>query len=607
MRISRRIAAMTLLIVSATVGQADESRTSLIIEGGGLPPYCPALERLVKSATINGKLRIGYLPTASGRPEASARQFVRRLMPYGVRPEQIQTIDITVANAGTQAEAPAVVAQIRECTAIFFGGGDQTRITRALRQPDGTPTAALEAIYSVWRGGGVIAGTSAGAAVQSEAMIAVSGMPDDTIDDGMDPLDFGLTKRMDQPARRGLLVTRGLGFLRDGIIDQHFSQYRGRLGRLARATIEGKIRFGIGIDEDAAVAVDPEGRMEVLGPGHVTIIDSAGASCRDGALGCRITGVQITCLGHGDRFDTQTGKAILHPDKRLLAPGMERNNGNFQIPDIAGRGAVLLALIEGLGHNTSRRQLGITLRHNRHHGHGYRHTFTKTDQSQLYLGQLNGVEVTSVTNIRLDIDPVSVTLRSPAAGLPADLPQGPSRAAFEAITFRGIMLADDHGHFRPDAAITRCELACAIAHVIRLEPPRTDPPVIKDLPAAPEDAHEIALVVAAELMTTDQGLFRPESGISRQEAADVLVRLAERYRSNTLPNAPVEFADLDAITTGLATRVFAANRAGLLTETAGRIRPTADLTRGETVEALFALLDFSWGSSVEDFRDAAPH
>jgi len=142
--------------------------------------------------------------------------------------------------------------------ALLFGWG--------LRRPDGTSTAALQAIYDARDKGRIIAGTSAGAAVQSEAMISVSGFPDGSIDDGLDPLDFGLTKAIEQPAQRGLLVSRGLGFLNDAIIDQHFSQYRGRLGRLARATIEQNIRYGIGIDEDTAIVVNVDGGIEILAP-----------------------------------------------------------------------------------------------------------------------------------------------------------------------------------------------------------------------------------------------------------------------------------------------------------------------------------------------------
>src|SRR5438552_188093 len=88
----------------------------------------------------------------------------------------------------------------------------------------------------------------------------------------------------DPAAKR--LATRGLGFFQGGVIGQHFSQYRGRLARLARAAIERRVRFGFGIDEDTALAVAPDGTVQVLGLGNVTIVDAAGAACQDGPLGC---------------------------------------------------------------------------------------------------------------------------------------------------------------------------------------------------------------------------------------------------------------------------------------------------------------------------------
>lgn len=593
MRVLCRFAVVVLILVVANFGRADEVRTSLIIEGGGLPPCCPALEKLVAVAKVNGRIRIGYLPTASANPDVSATRFISRMGVYGVRPEDIQIIDLTVRNAAVQAENPAVVKQIRDCTAIFFGGGDQTRITSAL-QPNGRRTAALQAIYDVWKGGVVIAGTSAGAAVQSETMISVSGFPDDMIDDGMDALDFGLTKSIEQPARRGLLVSRGLGFLRSGIIDQHFSQYRGRLGRLARAAIEVQVRFGFGIDEDAALVVATDGTLEVLGPGCVTIVDTAGATCQDGPLGCSITGVHLTCLQHSDRFNPKTGEVTVHAGKKLIEAGKEENNGNFLIPDIAGRGAVLHALIAGLGNNTSRKQIGITLKHNRHYGHGYRYTFLKTDRTRSYEGDVNGIWSEAVANVRLDIESVALTLHSPKSALPLDLSEGPARTALEAISFRGIMLADEQSRFRPQAPMTRGELASAIAQTIRLEPARGKPPAISDVLASLPEADEIALVVTAGLMKAENGPFRPATPISRQEAATVLVQLAERYRSEVLPATPVELRDVATIAPQHRDAVFGAHRAGLLKADAEGFRPAANLTRAEAAEAIYTIIGFPW-------------
>lgn len=594
MRACQRTFLLTVIMVSAVFARADESRTSLIIEGGGLPPYCPALERLVDAATVKGRIRIGYLPTASSHPDASSAQFIERMKAYGISPDQIQMINITLNNGAVEAESPVVVKQIRECTSIFFGGGDQTRITRALRRPDGTSSAALEAIYSVWKDGAVIAGTSAGAAVQSETMMTVSGVPDDTIDEGLDALDFGLTKSIEEPARRGLLISRGLGFLQSGIIDQHFSQYRGRLGRLARATTEQGVRYGFGIDEDAALAVAVDGTLEVLGPGQVMIVDSANATCHDGPLGCRISGIHLTCLASGDRFDPKTGKVVIHDSKKIVERGKESYNGNFLIPDIAGCGAVTLALFGGLGNNTSREQIGIALKYNGHYGHGFRYTFSKTGLTKCYTGTLRGVDVDAVTDVRLEIEPTTMSLRRPETGLPSDLPNGLSKTILEAISFRGILIADEDGRFRPHEPITRGELAMAVAQTIRLEPPRLNPPVISDIDKNSHSAKSITLVVGAGLIHVTDGLFKPTESISRQEAAMVLVRLAERYRSRELMAEPCQFKDDDAVALQNRNDILKSFHEKLLRSDDGMIRPLDKLTRAETAEAIFTIIDFPW-------------
>ena len=142
--------------------------------------------------------------------------------------------------------------------------------------------------------------------------------------------------------------------------------------------------------------------------------------------------------------------------------------------------------------------------------------------------------------------------------------------------------------------MTRGELASAIAQTIRLEPARGIPPAITDVLASSPEADEIALVVAAGLMATERDSFRPANPISRQEAATVLVRLAERYRSEVLPAPTVELNDAPAIAPQHRDAVFAAHRANLLKTDAKGIRPDAKLTREEAAEAMYKIIGFPW-------------
>ena len=56
---------------------------------------------------------------------------------------------------------PALIAKVKAAKGIFFTGGVQERIVDVL-QPGGQSTPMLEAIWDVYRKGGVVAGTSGG-------------------------------------------------------------------------------------------------------------------------------------------------------------------------------------------------------------------------------------------------------------------------------------------------------------------------------------------------------------------------------------------------------------------------------------------------------------
>ena len=66
-----------------------------------------------------------------------------------------------------------------------------------------------------------------------------------------------------------LLISRGLGFLPHGIVDQHFNR-RARLQRLMAAMEASNEAQGFGISEDTALEVSlPDGTFRVLGSAYV--------------------------------------------------------------------------------------------------------------------------------------------------------------------------------------------------------------------------------------------------------------------------------------------------------------------------------------------------
>ena len=137
-------------------------------------------------------------------------------MGYGIPRENV-VIDIAWDDAAVQVHNPRVVEQIRRCTGLFFTGGNQRRVAAAFRGRDGGDTPALAAVRVVYERGGVVAGTSADAAVQGVRTLSASGPPIDT-------LDFGLASRSHH---RGAFISHGLGMFRAGLIDEHFTRITG--------------------------------------------------------------------------------------------------------------------------------------------------------------------------------------------------------------------------------------------------------------------------------------------------------------------------------------------------------------------------------------------
>lgn len=154
------------------------------------------------------------------------------------------------------ASDPALLRSLRAADGVFIGGGDQSRYVRFWR---GTPVA--QALDAHVRAGKPLGGTSAGLAMLGEYLYgAMDGGSQDSPRALADPLGEGNT------IETGFLH---LDLLKGVVTDTHFSE-RNRLGRLiafvAKAEVlagPGRSLIGLGVDEDAAVAVEGDGRARV--------------------------------------------------------------------------------------------------------------------------------------------------------------------------------------------------------------------------------------------------------------------------------------------------------------------------------------------------------
>ncbi|MEM1186818.1 MAG: cyanophycinase [Planctomycetota bacterium] len=254
-----------ILIVAALalifVGQAGAGPT-LVIVGGGLKPEHEGVYRAVLDR-IGPDGRLGVLPTASGVPERSGPLTVKDFEQYASPGQRVVLIDIR-RDTPERAHAPSYVDAIASCDAVWFTGGVQSRIVNVFR-PNGEDSPAYKAVVGVLERGGVVGGTSAGAAMMTDPMIFWGNSHEALLLGEVDDVgDFGVA------------FGRGMGLLPDAVVDQHFFR-RGRLGRLLVACQMTGRSKGFGIGENCAMVVDLDAMTgRVIGDPGVLAIELVG-------------------------------------------------------------------------------------------------------------------------------------------------------------------------------------------------------------------------------------------------------------------------------------------------------------------------------------------
>ena len=262
----------------------DERRGWIVPVGGAEDKEGRAeiLRRFIAVAG-EGEARIAVIPTAS-QLEDTGRRYEKLFKDLGAR-------DAVVVPYKTRSDATREdwLKSLETSTGIFLTGGNQLRISTVL---GGTPVA--KAIRRLNAQGVTVGGTSAGAAILSEHMIAYG-------DEGAHPKAGMAT------------LAPGFGMTNRVIIDQHFRQ-RDRLGRLLSAMAYNPFAVGLGLDEDTAAFIDPDDRVHVVGAGSITVIDasqfeySSISAIEIGQPICMI-GIRLHMLTAGCTFDLHSRRA----------------------------------------------------------------------------------------------------------------------------------------------------------------------------------------------------------------------------------------------------------------------------------------------------------
>jgi cyanophycinase len=395
-RSALRLLLAVLLLAGApwcVAADAAQPKGSLVIIGGNLRPgNAPVWERIIKLAGGRGA-RIAVFASASGTPERSGKFLVERLNSYGAKAFFVPVaVKLSGSNYQAAADDRGLAEAVRNANGAFFAGGDQSRITRALRHEDGTNTRVLDALWDMYRRGGVIAGSSAGAAIMSSTM-------------------FGRPKAVLATLKLGVAegeeITDGLGFVGDDVfIDQHLL-VRGRFARMLPAMLKKGYKLGLGIDEDTAMVVLPNRDVEVVGYKGALVLDVSNATVHEGAF--NVTNVRVSYLDNGDHFNILTHECTPSDDKadNKLDPSRPYYREPLFTADILGNSTVV-DLMSKLIDSDQSDAIGITLGspNGVQPDLGFEFRFTRTDESVGY--QSSSMESYSIYNVRLDIRPILI-------------------------------------------------------------------------------------------------------------------------------------------------------------------------------------------------------
>ena len=226
--------------VSATAAPpgAEPKGHLVVVGGGGVPDVI--LQRAISLAG-GPAAPIVVLPQASELPDTGD---VAVAMWAKAGATNIRWLTLKDLAADRQA--------IEDASLIWFPGGDQNRLIRAL---EGTPLP--EAIRARYAAGAVVGGTSAGAAVMSAVIL--------TGDADLQSITAGATK-----------TAQGFALWPEVIVDQHFLK-RQRHSRLISVVLDHPHLVGVAVDERTAAIVSGS-RFEVLGESTVLVVDARRAA-----------------------------------------------------------------------------------------------------------------------------------------------------------------------------------------------------------------------------------------------------------------------------------------------------------------------------------------
>lgn len=248
------------------MGNGESRPRRLLLDGGGELPQgaMDIFKGWAKQHFDECGINTSALCTILIIPWASERELHEHLEDANQWIFEKDDIKIQVAHGVSQISEnhdvlDSCLQLIENANAVFFTGGDQSRIMNLLE----ARPKLHKALSRRYNEGCGFAGTSAGTAVMSGTMITGDGGSEG----GSVPWDF--------ISAGSRVVTRpGLGFAKNIVVDQHFTR-RGRFNRLVSVLLDEQTpeRFGLGVDEDLAVVIEDKNlRVFSSRPGLMAVL-----------------------------------------------------------------------------------------------------------------------------------------------------------------------------------------------------------------------------------------------------------------------------------------------------------------------------------------------
>lgn len=255
---------LLMLLSMSSYAQHGATHGYLVPVGGGKLDKEFVLNFVSLSATKNPNILI--IPHAAKNVARSAKETLSLFQGAGVK--NVHVLDLSNPQQALKA--------IEDSDVIWMPGGGQVRLRKALEQ-----AGVANAILLKYQQGAVIGGTSAGASIQSEVMMASS-------------------KRDEKTGVLTPTLSYGLKLWPEVIIDQHFSE-RNRLERLEIAVKRKPELVGIGVDESTGVVYAGDNKFTVVGKGTVTVLHAVNPQAAQDKIE-----LKKVILKHGDQYDIKT-------------------------------------------------------------------------------------------------------------------------------------------------------------------------------------------------------------------------------------------------------------------------------------------------------------